>query len=111
MTSMPLNSVIASVMRLSPTSVRVKGYATPGAEGNITCVDLTTDRGKSWHAARLTYQAGKWSWTLWEGVLEDVAGSGEVWSRATDEGGNVQPAEGNWNLRGVAYNAWGYGKW
>ncbi|KAG5341582.1 hypothetical protein C0989_009284 [Termitomyces sp. Mn162] len=110
MTSLPLNSVIGSITITSPTSLYIKGYAVSNL-ANVAGVDVTTDGGKTWHDARITYQEGKWSWTIWEAELEGVGESGTVECRARDTKGVVQPKEGIWNLRGVAFNAWGVGKW
>ncbi|OBZ71999.1 Sulfite oxidase [Grifola frondosa] len=111
MTVMPINSVIGSVTRKSPTSVLVKGYAIGSADVRIARVDVTVDGGSTWYKAQITYQDGRWSWTLWEVLLEDVAENGVVHSRAVDERGEMQELEGKWNLRGVAYNPWGQGTW
>ncbi|KAG6825557.1 hypothetical protein H0H92_003275 [Tricholoma furcatifolium] len=111
MTALPLNSVIGSATLISPTSLYIKGYAVPSPTANVAGVEVSTDGGKTWHSARITYQHGKWSWTLWEVELEDVAESGIVYCRARDRNGAVQPREGTWNLRGVAFNAWGVAKW
>lgn len=117
MTALPINSVVASVDYTPSTpsgvgSLLVKGFASPGPSGNIQRVEVTIDEGKTWLPARITYQEGKWSWTIWEIELRDnVPETGVVYSRAIDERGNVQPKESGWNVRGVAYNAWGVGKW
>lgn len=111
MTSLPLNSIVASVTLTSPTSLYIKGYAVPGATANVSTVEVSTDGGKTWKEAKITYQEGKWSWTLWETEVDDVPSSGIVYSRARDVKGGLQPREGTWNLRGVAFNAWGVGKW
>ncbi|KAJ2920619.1 hypothetical protein H1R20_g16474, partial [Candolleomyces eurysporus] len=100
MTSLPLNSVIASVHHSSSPSsssstLLVKGYSTPGSTGNVKRVEITIDEGKTWHPATITYQQE----------------TGTVYSRAIDEQGNAQPKESAWNVRGVAYNAWGIGRW
>lgn len=119
MTVLPLNSVIGSVFYTpqleakTPASLHIKGYALSGAGGNVQRVEVTLDEGTSWMPATITYQEGKWSWTLWEIEVkgEQVKESGVVYSRAVDVSGNVQPKESQWNVRGVAYNAWGVGKW
>jgi sulfite oxidase len=111
MTALPLNTVICSVMHTSKSTIIVKGYAVPGPKAKIESVEVSTDDGKTWHETRITNSQGKWNWTLWEAELDGVGDSGVVYSRARDEKGEVQPREGTWNMRGVAYNAWGVGKW
>lgn len=122
MKQMPLNSVIASIAPIydstSPTIARqlqVTGYAIKGSAGPIVAVEVSTDLGESWSKANITYQEGKWSWTLWEIVLdiseESCLGHRMLHSRARDADGNVQEKEAHWNIRGVAYNAWGRGRW
>jgi len=111
MTSLPLNSVIGSVTLISPASLYVRGYAVSGPEANVSEVEVSIDGDKTWHKARITYQVGKWSWTLWEAELQDAAESGIIYCRARDGKGGIQPKECAWNLRGVAYNAWGMSRW
>ncbi|KAF7969550.1 hypothetical protein HWV62_8669 [Athelia sp. TMB] len=123
MTSLPVNSVVASIIPVPSLtaedkySLAVKGYATPSAYNQISRVEVSTDGGSTWLPARITYQQGRWSWTLWEVTLEvpreaTSGGKGrKVWSRATDESGDCQAQEGMWNLRGVGFNAWGVGEW
>ena len=109
--------------------VYVRGYAIPkGKDGPVVKVEVSINRGRSWLDADIidggdknTTQAtnkgsgegrGKFAWVLWECHFpvggdepkEDVS----IWSKATDQGGNtmdVEYPEGNWNLRGVGYNA------
>lgn len=113
MKSLPLNSVVASVTRQEDTLV-VKGYATASYEPNvnIASVHVSVDDGQSWVPAEVSYQEGRWSWTLWEARITGItAQSGEVLSRATDTTGEEQPEQCTWNLRGVAYNGWGRKAW
>lgn len=112
MTCLPLNTVIGSVTKLpSSSGILVKGYAIGGPDGNVESVEVSVDSGASWVSARITYQEGPWSWVLWEATVASAADKGQVFSRAKDVKGNVQPKEGIWNLRGVAFNAWGQGSW
>ena len=111
MTALHLNSVVASASRSCDGSLFVKGYATPGPSGNVRGIEITTDGGETWRDAKITYQDGKWSWTIWEAEMGSVADNGKVQSRAIDSDGNKQPEEGVWNLRGVAFNGWGVASW
>ena len=111
MTALPLNSVICSVTRISKSTIFIKGYAVCGPSAKIKSVEITTDDGETWSEALVTNRPGKWNWTLWEAELDGVGESGVVYSRARDEKGELQPKEGIWNVRGVAYNAWGVGRW
>lgn len=111
MTTLPLNSVIAHVDCISDRTLFVKGYALPGPSGNVKAVELTLDEGKTWCPTKIRYQEGRWSWTIWEAEIDCAEENGTVYSRAIDVEDNVQPREGVWNLRGVAYNGWGVGAW
>jgi sulfite oxidase len=122
MTQMPLNSVIASIAPIhdvstgskAPIKLHVTGYAIKGSAGPVVEVEVSSDLGESWCKATITYQEGKWSWTLWELTLtidESATKHRTLYSRARDADGNVQTKDAHWNIRGVAYNAWGRGKW
>ena len=113
MTALPLNSVIASSFKVSPSKLRVKGYAIPGECGNIAAVEISADNGITWHPSQIIYQEGKWSWTIWEAEIHVTGSSGEICCRAKDTAGNVQPKEGisKWNMRGVAFSGWGRIQW
>jgi sulfite oxidase len=130
----PINSVVAvpgedgaSITRGVNERVQVKGYAIPhGKDGPIVRVEVSIDEGKTWldtdllddrdenntHPSNKTGKRGKFSWVLWRcniPVDEDQVGKEiSIWSKATDQGGNTMNTErphGEWNLRGVGYNA------
>lgn len=111
MTALPLNSIVALASRISDDKLYVKGYSTPGSSGNVASVEVSIDDGLTWLPAKITYQEGKWSWTIWEVEISCEAAHGTVYSRARDSEGNVQPKEGLWNFRGVAFNGWGVRRW
>lgn len=114
---MPVNSVIAvpksdsAVQRDADGKVLAQGYALPsGDDGPIRKVEVSSDEGKSWTDAKILHHESesKWSWTFWEANVGMESGSDRViYSRATDQAGNVQPEEPMWNLRGVCYNGYG----
>ncbi|TFY64121.1 hypothetical protein EVJ58_g2829 [Rhodofomes roseus] len=107
----PLNSAVASVKVVRPGRLQVKGYAVRGSMGQVSEVDVSIDEGKAWEPATIIYQEGRWSWTLWEAILDVPEASngrgGKVWCRAADMAGTTQQPDADWNLRGVAYDAVG----
>ncbi|XP_066992012.1 sulfite oxidase, mitochondrial isoform X2 [Anabrus simplex] len=94
----------------------IRGYAWSGGGKKIIRVDVTTNRGKTWHVADLTHQERQlkpprhWPWTLWKAEIVVPKGikKVEVWAKAVDSSYNVQPEsfENIWNLRGVLSNAY-----
>lgn len=107
----PLNSVVAVVQFEPPRTLFVKGYAVRGPSGQVSRVEVSIDEGTTWRGTRITYQEGRWSWTLWEAVIglpETYQGrEGKIRSRAIDESGETQQPDMDWNLRGVVYSAVG----
>ena len=113
--SLHLNSIVASAL-LRPSlsggaNLVLKGYATPHISSQIAAMEVSIDAGASWAPARITYQEGKWSWTIWEAVIPGAPEHGKAFCRAIDKAGITQQPECKWNLRGVAYNPWGVKAW
>lgn len=127
----PINSVVAvpahdgdEVRRDAGGRVRLAGYAIPqGKGGPLDRVQVSIDHGRTWEDARILDDGdentthptnrgkgrGKFSWVLWEIEMDaNPAENVSIWSKATDRAGNTMKEnvpEGNWNLRGVGYNA------
>jgi len=126
--ALPVNSIIANVLPVQTEDGgngvwRVKGYAM-GGDSQIARVEVAIQaeegRREEWMQAAITYQEGKWSWTLWECLLDIRHAQAEIEQkggerkltilcRARDKKGEEQKRECAWNMRGVAFNA--YGKW
>jgi sulfite oxidase len=127
MVDMPVNSIIGipksnSIVQLdSDGLVEIKGWAVPaGMHGPVRKVEVSVDGGATWTEAGLDFgkyggleteekrRKVRWAWCIWTAKVKMEKGEGKRFvSRATDYGGNVQLETGVWNLRGVAYNAWG----
>ncbi|EJD06445.1 molybdopterin binding oxidoreductase [Fomitiporia mediterranea MF3/22] len=129
--SLPVNSIIASVNEVygEEGKIRIKGYAmgNGGVGGQIASVQVAIEPDEEgaeeqWVDSVITYQEGKWSWTLWECLLDvgpmkaRIEGKGgkremKLVCRAKDGKGDMQKRECAWNMRGVAFNAYGQGVW
>lgn len=122
MSDMPVNSIIGSpqsggTIKSVDGYVEVRGYALPGGmQGPVVSVQVSSDDGETWVESELDFGEYhqddrlkiKWAWCLWKARVKIPKGTGgNIVSKATDFGGNVQPKDMEWNLRGVGYSAWG----
>jgi sulfite oxidase len=84
--------------------VEVSGYAVVGEDGPIKAVHISKDKGTTWKEAKIVYQEGIYSWTLWHCWVSGIDESTKIWSRAESASGQLQPIQPVWNLRGVMSN-------
>jgi DMSO/TMAO reductase YedYZ molybdopterin-dependent catalytic subunit len=105
---LPVKSIIAAPAdgaSVKRERQKIFGFAWSG-HGEVARVDVSTDGGRSWSAARLTRGRGPLAWTRWElDWTPATAGSTRILSRATDGAGNVQPDQAVWNKFGYEMNA------
>jgi sulfite oxidase len=108
LTSLAVKSLIASPLEGSIIKLReneIRGVAWAG-EADIVRVEVSTDSGRTWQAARLGKQQERYAWRLWSLPWKPArAGQFVIMSRATDNGGRSQPAKAEWNPSGYLYNA------
>jgi len=101
-----VRSFITSVMdgqKLKSGNVTLKGIAFDGGTG-IKQVDVSTDGGKTWKAADLGKDLGKYSFREWTLPVKLSAGVHELKVRATSNGGKVQPERAVFNPAGYMRN-------
>lgn len=79
------------------------GIAFDGGTG-IAKVELSLDAGKSWTAADLGEDLGRYSFRLWTAALKLPHGEQLVHVRATSRSGETQPMEALWNPAGYLRN-------
>lgn len=85
-------------------TIRLAGVAWAGEE-RVTRVDVSTDGGRSWHAAHLKGIPHPYSWCQWESLWTVSApGSHTIVSRAHTESGQAQPFEYNPDNLGYIIN-------
>jgi hypothetical protein len=95
----------ASVLSIPTSPIRVAGFAWAG-EDEIAGVDVSTDGGRTWAAARLGSDRAPWAWRQFEHQWRPPApGSYVVLSRARDARGRMQPVVPDWNPSGYLWNA------
>jgi DMSO/TMAO reductase YedYZ molybdopterin-dependent catalytic subunit len=108
-TALNVKSVIAGPTDdwTSPSrSVHVHGAAWAG-EADIVKVEISTDSGATWQAAKLGHDQAKYAWRLWSHSWKaPKAGDYTILSRATDSQGRTQPEAVDWNPSGYLYNAY-----
>jgi DMSO/TMAO reductase YedYZ molybdopterin-dependent catalytic subunit len=87
-----------------PGPTALTGRAWSG-QGSIERVEVSTDGGATFHAAVLDPALGANVWRGWSFGWDATPGEHVLSSRATDTGGNTQPLDPPWNLKGYANNA------
>ncbi|KOF52245.1 MULTISPECIES: molybdopterin-dependent oxidoreductase [unclassified Achromobacter] len=81
----------------------VRGIAFDGGQG-IREVQFSADGGKSWKAATLGQDLGRYSFREWRIDLTPAAGRHTLLVRATSNGGETQPMQPAWNPAGYMRN-------
>jgi DMSO/TMAO reductase YedYZ molybdopterin-dependent catalytic subunit len=86
-----------------PTGHRLLTGRSWSGEGRIAKVEVSTDGGASWRAARLREPNIDLAWVQWELEWNAAPGSYQLQARATDSQGNVQPDRIPMNEEGYAH--------
>ncbi len=101
-----VRSFITSVQsgaKLKSGNITLRGIAFDGGTG-IKQVDVSTDGGKTWKAAKLGKDLGNYSFREWTLPVKLSAGVHELKVRATSNGGKVQPEKAVFNPAGYMRN-------
>jgi sulfite dehydrogenase (cytochrome) subunit A len=83
--------------------IDLKGIAFDGGKG-IKEVAVSVDDGKTWTPAKLGKDLGNYSFREWKLPVKLDAGVHILKSRATSNGGQMQPLEASWNPAGYLRN-------
>lgn len=108
--SMPVRSIITNPANGTKLPAGTRDITLRGAswagDFPVKQVYVSTDYGASWHQAKLDPQKNAYDWQRWTATLQLPSdGYFEIWSRATDTNGKMQPhTAGNWNPQGYGAN-------
>jgi len=108
--SMPVRSIITSPINgtklaAGTRQLNLRGAAWAG-DYTVKQVDLSIDFGASWKPANLGQPKNRYDWQRWTATVTLPSdGYFEIWARATDSRGFMQPhVAGNWNPQGYGAN-------
>jgi len=106
--AMPVKSLITTPktgLTISGRELEVGGHAWAG-DDTVARVDVSMDFGASWQQAELGKPANPYAWQHWKAMLKfPQKGYYEVWARATDSRGVIQPFAIAWNPKGYLNNS------
>jgi DMSO/TMAO reductase YedYZ molybdopterin-dependent catalytic subunit len=108
--SMPVRSIVTSPANGTKLPVGTRDVALRGAAwaGDLTVqrVDVSVDYGATWTPAALQPIKNRYDWHRWTANVKLPSdGYYELWTRATDSQGRMQPhVAGNWNPQGYGAN-------
>ncbi|MFM2150723.1 MAG: hypothetical protein RLZZ187_3029 [Pseudomonadota bacterium] len=110
MESMPVRSILSSHahgarLPAGTRSLDLRGAAWAG-DLSVRAVHVSVDFGATWTEMQVAAPANRHAWQRWTGrVALPADGYYEVWYRATDSQGRMQPhAAANWNPQGYGAN-------
>jgi DMSO/TMAO reductase YedYZ molybdopterin-dependent catalytic subunit len=87
------------------TEVEVRGHAWAG-DRSVARMEITTDFGESWQEAEIDPPVNEGAWQNWRATVTlPRAGYYEIWARATDSEGVMQPFAIKWNPKGYLNNS------
>ncbi len=107
--SMPVKSIITAPLTghrvRAGESVELRGHAWAG-DNEVAAMDVSVDFGATWTRAVLAAPANCYAWQHWRREIALAErGYYEIWARATDDEGRMQPAtQPGWNPRGYLNN-------
>lgn len=106
--AMPVKSLIThprTGLKTSDRSIEVRGHAWAG-DRQIERVDLSIDFGATWIETSLDAPVNEHAWQNWKASVSfPQSGYYEVWARATDSKGVMQPFAIAWNPKGYLNNS------
>jgi DMSO/TMAO reductase YedYZ molybdopterin-dependent catalytic subunit len=108
--SMPVKSIITFpqsgvTLPKGQGTLEVRGHAWAG-DNVVAAMHVSADFGASWVKADLQKPANPFAWQRWKANVKLPShGYYEIWARATDDKGEMQPFAVAWNPRGYANNA------
>lgn len=107
--SMPVKSLITfpkSGAVLRDNALNIRGHAWAG-ELDVKKVHYSIDFGSTWHECELAHPKNRLAWQQWAAsVAFPEKGYYEIWARAMDQNGQMQPMVlPGWNPKGYLNNA------
>ncbi|WP_404935222.1 sulfite oxidase [Nitratireductor sp. L15S-10] len=103
---MPVKSLVTFPANGSDIGMEtdVRGHAWSG-DRSITKLDISIDFGTTWQTVELDDPANDGAWQNWRTKVKfPQAGYYEIWARATDSEGDMQPFAIAWNPKGYLNN-------
>ena len=103
---MPVKSLITFPANAAEVGreIEVRGHAWSG-DRTIDRLDISIDFGATWQEAELDGPVNDGAWQNWRSAVTfPQAGYYEVWARATDSEGEMQPFAIDWNPKGYLNN-------
>lgn len=107
--SMPVKSLITfpkngAVLPKDHRTILVRGHAWAG-DNVVKKMHVSVDFGSTWIESNLSDPPNPYAWQRWSAEIElPMHGYYEVWARATDDRGRMQPFAINWNPKGYLNN-------